>query len=33
MATFDTPGTYVLWARGDDGGLQADGYITVNVTE
>ena len=32
-ATFDTPGTYVLWARGDDGSLQTDGYITVNVTE
>lgn len=32
-ATFETPGTYVLWARGDDGSLQTDGYITVNVTE
>jgi len=32
-ATFDTPGTYVLWARGDDGSLQADAYITVDVTE
>ena len=32
-ATFDTPGTYVLWARGDDGSLPADAYITVNVTE
>ena len=32
-ATFDSPGTYVLWARGDDGSLQTDGYITVNVTE
>ena len=32
-ATFDTPGTYVLWARGDDGGLQSDAYITVNVSE
>ena len=32
-ATFDTPGTYVLWARGDDGSLMSDAYITVNVTE
>ena len=32
-ATFDTPGRYVLWARGDDGSLQADAYITVDVTE
>ena len=32
-ATFDTPGTHVLWARGDDGSLQSDAYITVNVTE
>ena len=32
-ATFDTPGTYVLWARADDGGLMGDAYITVNVTE
>lgn len=32
-ATFDEPGTYVLWVRADDGGLYADGYITVNVTE
>lgn len=31
--TFDTPGTYVLWARADDGGLYHDGYITVNVTQ
>ncbi len=30
-ATFDTPGTYVLWARADDGGLFHDQYITVNV--
>ena len=28
-ATFDTPGTYVLWARVDDGNVPADGYITV----
>ena len=30
-ATFDEPGTYVLWGRADDGGLYSDGYITVNV--
>lgn len=29
--TFDTPGTYVLWARADDGGLYHDEYVTVNV--
>ena len=32
-ATFDKPGTYVLWARADDGGLYNDDYITVEVTE
>ncbi|MFL2554173.1 MAG: hypothetical protein ACJ0S4_05720 [Candidatus Rariloculaceae bacterium] len=32
-ATFDTPGTYVLLARGDDAALQSDAYITVTVTE
>lgn len=32
-ATFDEPGSYVLWNRADDGGLYHDGYITVNVTE
>lgn len=32
-ATFEEPGTYVLWGRADDGGLYDDGYITVNVTE
>ncbi|MFK7862809.1 MAG: hypothetical protein AB8B95_01140 [Pseudohongiellaceae bacterium] len=32
-ATFDKPGTYILWSRADDGGLYHDGYITVNVTE
>ncbi len=31
--TFDTPGTYVLWGRADDGGLYHDQYITVHVTE
>ena len=29
--TFDKPGTYVLWARADDGGLYHDEYVTVNV--
>lgn len=29
--TFDTPGTYILWARADDGGLFDDSYVTVNV--
>ena len=32
-ATFDKPGTYVLWGRADDGGLYNDAYITVNVSE
>ena len=31
-AVFDRPGTYVLWARADDGGLFHDQYVTVNVT-
>jgi hypothetical protein len=31
-ATFDLPGTYVLWGRTDDGGLYDDRYITVNVS-
>jgi hypothetical protein len=31
QVTFDRPGTYVLWARADDGGLFGDQYITVNV--
>ncbi len=31
-ATFDTPGTYVLWVRGDDGGLYHDQYMTVEVS-
>lgn len=30
-ATFDEPGTYILWGRADDGGLYHDGYLTVNV--
>jgi hypothetical protein len=32
-ANFDEPGTYVLWARADDGGLYHDGYVTVHVSE
>ena len=32
-ATFDEPGSYVLWARADDGGLYNDAYITVHVEE
>ncbi|MDA9870398.1 hypothetical protein N9D35_01275 [Gammaproteobacteria bacterium] len=32
-ATFDKQGTYILWARADDGGLYNDDYITVRVTE
>jgi hypothetical protein len=31
-ATFDEPGTYVLWGRADDGGLYADTYVTVTVS-
>ncbi len=31
-ATFNEPGTYILWGRADDGGLYHDGYITVNVS-
>lgn len=31
--TFHTPGTYVLWARADDGGLFHDQYVTVHVSE
>ncbi len=30
-ATFDEPGTYILWGRADDGGLYHDGYVTINV--
>lgn len=30
--TFDTPGTYILWGRADDGGLYHDQYVTVTVT-
>lgn len=31
--TFDEPGTYVLRARADDGGLYHDQHVTVHVTE
>jgi len=31
--TFKEPGRYVLWARADDGGLFADQYLEVNVTQ
>ena len=31
-AKFSEPGEYVLWARGDDGGLYHDQRITVNVS-
>jgi len=31
-ATFDEPGTYVLWSRTDDGALYDDNYVVVNVT-
>ena len=30
-AVFDTPGTYTLWGRADDGGLYHDAYVTVHV--
>ena len=30
-ATFAVPGSHVLWARADDGGLYHDQYITVVV--
>lgn len=32
-ATFDKPGSYILWGRADDGGLYHDAYITVHVSE
>jgi hypothetical protein len=32
QVTFDEPGTYVLRARADDGGLMSDGEVTVTVT-
>ena len=31
--SFEEPGEYVLWGRGDDGGLYHDAYMTVTVTE
>ena len=30
---FDSPGSYTLWGRADDGGLYHDAYITVHVGE
>lgn len=30
--TFEEPGEYVLWGRGDDGGLYHDAFMTVTVT-
>ncbi|MCH2325165.1 MAG: hypothetical protein MK317_10855 [Pseudomonadales bacterium] len=32
-ATFEEPGSYILWGRADDGGLYHDAYITVHVDE
>lgn len=32
QVTFHEPGTYVLRSHADDGGLTADGHVTVNVT-
>lgn len=31
-ATFDTPGTYVLRARADDGALVADDELTITAS-
>ena len=31
--SFEKPGEYVLWGRGDDGGLYHDEFMTVTVTE
>lgn len=31
QATFDEPGTYVLFARADDGALTGDDMVTINV--
>ena len=31
--TFESPGSYLLWGRADDGGLYHDAYITVHVEE
>ena len=31
--SFEEPGEYVLWGRGDDGGLYHDAFMTVIVTE
>jgi hypothetical protein len=32
QVTFDEPGTYILRARADDGGLMTDGEVTVTVS-
>jgi len=32
-ATFEQPGTYVLWCRADDGALTSDAAVTVTVTK
>ena len=31
--TFDSPGSYTLWGRADDGGLYHDAFITVHVED
>jgi len=31
--SFEEPGEYILWGRGDDGGLYHDAFMTVTVTE
>jgi hypothetical protein len=31
--SFEEPGEYVLWGRGDDGGLYHDAFMTVTVTQ
>jgi hypothetical protein len=33
VVSFEEPGEYVLWGRGDDGGLYHDAFMTVTVTE
>jgi hypothetical protein len=33
QVTFAESGTYVLWARADDGGLYHDQYVTVHVSD
>lgn len=31
--SFEEPGEYILWGRGDDGGLYHDAFMTVTVTQ